>query len=86
VFASVLNVSALRTATSLATDQPLYLKGYYTPGDGGEGIFLYNPSDTTSDDKGTIIPDSDGESLVSPDRGSTLQRQVVRCNGKWDHQ
>jgi hypothetical protein len=60
VLTSVLSVSALRTATSLAIDQPLYLKGYHTPGDGGEGMFLYNSSDTTSDDKGTIIPDGDG--------------------------
>lgn len=57
---SVLNVSALRAARSLAIDQPLYLQGYYTPGDGGEGMFLHNSSDTTSDDKGTIIPDGDG--------------------------
>lgn len=57
---SLLNVSALRAATSLATDQPLYLQGYYKPGDGGEGIFLYNSSDTTSDNRGTIIPDGDG--------------------------
>ena len=57
---SIRSVSALRAATSLATDQPLYLQGYYTPGDGGEGMFLCNSSDTTSDDKGTIIPDGDG--------------------------
>ena len=57
---SVLSVSALRAATSLATDQPLYLQGYYTPGDGGEGVFLCKSLDTTSDNKGTIIADGDG--------------------------
>ena len=56
---SISSVSVLRAATSLATDQPLYLQGYYTPGDGGEGMFLYNSS-TTSDNGGTIISDGDG--------------------------
>ena len=57
---SIANVAALRAATALDTGQPLYLNGYEAPGDGGEGMFLCRPSDTTSDDRGTIIPDADG--------------------------
>jgi len=60
VVTSISNVVTLRAATSLPTDQPLYLEGFHTPGDGGEGIFLCRPADTTSDNKGTIIPDGDG--------------------------
>lgn len=61
MFTSVSSVDALRAATALPTDRPVYLQGFHTPGDGGEGMFLFRASDTTSDDGGTIIPDADGK-------------------------
>ena len=42
---TVVNVSGLRAAQGLAPDQPLYLQGHDARGDGGEGMFLCNPSD-----------------------------------------
>ena len=53
------SIAALRT---LAVDMPVvYLQGYATPGDGGEGMFWYNPADTTSPDNGgTIIVGTGG--------------------------
>jgi hypothetical protein len=57
---SVNTVSALRALTS--TTGPwttLYLRGYYATGDGGEGLFEYDSSDTTSTDNGgTILVDA----------------------------
>ena len=83
---SVLSVGALRAATSLATDHPLYLHGHSTPGDGGEGMFLYNASDTKlGTTREPSSPTAMGIAGIT-DRGSALQRQVVRRNGKWDHQ
>lgn len=58
---TVVNVSGLRAATALPSDQPLYLQSHDAPGDGGEGMFLCNPSDAVSDDGATIIPDGDGQ-------------------------
>jgi hypothetical protein len=58
-YTSVESVAELR-ATAVPTDQVLYLEGFYSPGDGGEGMFWFNASDTTSDNDGTIIPDAAG--------------------------
>jgi hypothetical protein len=56
---SVQNVAALRAGT--VAIPVLYLQGYYTPGDGGGGMFTYVSTDTTSaDNGGTIIVDGDG--------------------------
>ncbi|MDE2233361.1 MAG: hypothetical protein KGJ90_04605 [Patescibacteria group bacterium] len=51
------NIAALRSNT-LSINQ-VYLQGYYTNGDGGEGSFYYNSSDNSSSDNGgTIIVDA----------------------------
>ena len=55
-------VPSIATLRTLAVDMPVvYLQGYTTPGDGGEGMFWYNPADTTSPDNGgTIIVGTGG--------------------------
>jgi hypothetical protein len=60
VITAILNISALRAETSLGTDQPIYVQGYHTPGDGGEGMFLCDPGTTIADNGGTIIADKHG--------------------------
>lgn len=53
----IATIAALRSNTTALTNS-VYVRGYYVDGDGGEGIFLYNASDTTSaDNGGTIIVD-----------------------------
>ncbi len=59
IFTSVESVAKLR-ATTLPTDTILYLEGFHSRGDGGEGMFQFHASDTTSDNGGTIIPDAAG--------------------------
>ena len=53
------SVAELRSSV-IAADQVLYLQGFHSPGDGGEGMFWFNRADTTSDNNGTIIPDAAG--------------------------
>lgn len=58
---AVNNIAALRTETSAQTQPTCYVEGYTTGGDGGEGVFWYDSSDTTSaDNGGTIIVDASG--------------------------
>ena len=53
------NISNLRSLVSAVP--ALYLEGYYSLADGGEGNFLYVPTDTSSaDNGGTIIVDASG--------------------------
>jgi hypothetical protein len=33
----------------------IFLRGYYRPGDGGEGYFLWDPNNTANDNGGTVI-------------------------------
>jgi hypothetical protein len=56
----VATIAALRVATSASLPSDLvFVKGYRTLADGGEGIFEYNSTDTTSSDNGgTIIIDA----------------------------
>jgi hypothetical protein len=61
VITAILNINALRAERSLGTDQPIYVQGYHNPGDGGEGMFLCDPDDTTTaDNGGTILADGHG--------------------------
>jgi len=55
---TLLNITALRALTS-PVNPSVFVEGYTTTGDGGEGIFTYNPSDVISaDNGGTIIVDA----------------------------
>ncbi|GAB0120182.1 right-handed parallel beta-helix repeat-containing protein [Acidisoma sp. 7E03] len=58
---SVANIAALRAETTVQTEPTCYVEGYRTPGDGGEGAFWYDASDTTSvDNGGATIVDASG--------------------------
>lgn len=60
-FPQLSNIAALRSASNIGSTI-IYVRGYYSDGDGGEGLFYMDPSDTTSaDNGGTIIVDSDGK-------------------------
>src|SRR6185503_17592785 len=54
------NIAGLRANTTGGTALGvIYVEGYYVAADGGEGTFVFNPSDTTSPDNGgTIIVDA----------------------------
>jgi len=51
-------MDGLRQHLGPATDKSagqIFLRGYYRPGDGGEGYFLWDPGSTASDNGGTVI-------------------------------
>ncbi len=54
------NIATLRQLTSAQPNPSIWVRGYYGPGDGGEGMFTYFPTDTSSDNGGTIIVDAVG--------------------------
>lgn len=58
----IASIAALRASTTTTAPNPtVYVIGYRTGADGGEGPFWYNASDTTSSDNGgTIIVDTSG--------------------------
>lgn len=57
---TIANIAALRANTA-SGNSILYVEGYFTPNDGGEGNFYLNPTDTTTaDNGGTIIVDAAG--------------------------
>jgi hypothetical protein len=53
---AVTSIAALRALGTAAT--PVYVEGYYAPGDGGEGVFVL--STAASDNNGTIIVSAAG--------------------------
>ena len=56
---NVANITALRDLDGGSGSPVVWVEGYNTLADGGEGMFVYNPSDTTSaDNGGTIIIDA----------------------------
>lgn len=60
VGSGVTSMGALR-ALAPGVFSAVYLQGYFTGGDGGEGVFIWNPSSTATDDAGvTIIPNAGG--------------------------
>lgn len=57
---TVANITALKALSKL-TSSSTNVEGYYTPNDGGGGVYFLNSSDVTSPDNGgTIIVASDG--------------------------
>lgn len=56
---NVSTIASLRNFAGGASSPVIWIEGYNTPADGGEGMFVYIPSDTTSaDNGGTIIIDA----------------------------
>ena len=52
------NIASLESFSGGSAASVVYLEGYYTLNDGGEGIFVYDPTDVTSaSNGGTIIID-----------------------------
>ena len=69
---NVASIAALRLFAS--TGAVVFVQGYTTPGDGGEGMFWQNAADTTSaDDAGTIIVASNGVRWYRLGKQSALQ-------------
>lgn len=58
---SVINIAALRAATTATVKSPIFVQGFSTTADGGQGVFEIVSSDTTTaDNGGTIIVDASG--------------------------
>src|SRR3546814_9480370 len=75
--ASVETMAALRDATDPGVTEATTL-GYYTPGDGAGGSFIYDPLDTTSaDDGGSVIVGATG---MRWKRSDTSSRKSTRLN------
>ena len=56
---NVSNISSLEALNGGASAPVVYVEGYYTPADGGGGMYVYIPNDITSPSNGgTIIIDS----------------------------
>jgi len=53
------SIAALKALTTL-NDCALVL-GYYAPGDGGGGLFRYDPNNTSNDDGGIVIAPTNGQ-------------------------
>lgn len=53
--ATLQNISALKSYTDYVNDKVIYVKGYYSAGDGGEGFFVYKSAETLADNDGVII-------------------------------
>lgn len=76
---SIATVAAIRTNT--VAWPSLYLRGYTTLGDGGEGVFQLVSTDTTSSDNGgTIIVDAAGHRYHR--QGVTLAVSVLQFGAK----
>lgn len=54
-FETVDNIADLRNYNSYTNNKIIYAKGYYTAGDGGEGMFIYKQNEDEADNYGTII-------------------------------
>jgi hypothetical protein len=57
VVVHVATIASLKAISvmSVANGQQVYVSGYATPGDGGQGLFSYNTSSVAADNGGTII-------------------------------
>ena len=53
--ATLQNINDLRNYNEYADNKVIYIKGYYSAGDGGEGFFVYKPAETLADNHGIII-------------------------------
>jgi Pectate lyase superfamily protein len=82
-FYSVPTIAALRAATINTLAPPLvYVQGYYTGADGGEGMFWFNVTDTTSaDNGGTIVVDSNGRRWYREEEGEIITVKQFGAKG-----
>ena len=63
ISAQVSNIAALRlNSAPVSNPYSIYVAGYSAPADGGQGVFIYVPTDTTTaDNGGTVIVDAIGQ-------------------------
>lgn len=53
------SIAALRAYTTPPNQTCILVLGYYAPGDGGEGVFVFDPTSDATDNSGTVIkPDT----------------------------
>lgn len=58
---SLLSIAVLRSTGNGPTNPVIWIEGYTSPADGGEGMFVYAPGDTSSPDNGgTVIVTTSG--------------------------
>lgn len=64
----------------------VFVRGYYTPGDGGGGVYSLDAADTTSvDNQGTVIVAADGGRWkLAIDGAVSIQKFGAKCNGTDD--
>lgn len=68
----VANIAALRALTTVV-NTPVWVEGYYTLNDGGEGMFVFSPTDTTTaDNGGTVIVDAAGQRWFRSTQGEAV--------------
>jgi hypothetical protein len=79
-FTSVLTIAALKAQTVPANNTAIYVQGYTTSGDGGEGWFVYNSSSASADNGGTIIAPTVGSGRYLRSINATNGQQI---NVKW---
>ncbi|MEV4885286.1 hypothetical protein MRBLMN1_003822 [Chitinophaga ginsengisegetis] len=72
---TITNISLLETTAGTTANELCNLLGYYTPGDGGGGDFYWQPTNTTGDNRGTII--------VVAGAGRWLRVDTNLFNVKW---
>jgi hypothetical protein len=83
---SVATISALRALTAAPAAGLVFVQGYNTQADGGEGWFQLVPSDTTSpDNSGTIIVDSAGDRWYRAGFRAFSKFSVLWFGAYWDN-
>lgn len=84
---NIANIAALRAFDGGAASTVVYVEGYYTPGDGGAGTFVFIPGDTTSTDNGgTIIIDAANNRYYreTSDQSYSVMWFGAKANGSTD--
>ena len=74
--ATIPNVAAFSTLVPVSNLESIILEGYTTPGDGGGGIFYYDPNDTST-------PSNDGTVFLGPSGQRYKRIYSGPLNVKW---
>ncbi|MCF3111255.1 glycoside hydrolase family 55 protein [Niabella sp. CC-SYL272] len=72
---TITSISVLETTAGTTANELCTLLGYYAPGDGGGGDFYWEPTNTSGDNRGTII--------VVAGQGRWLRADTNLFNVKW---
>lgn len=63
---TVNNINDLRALTGYVNNQMVFVKGYYSEGDGGDGFFIYKAAETIVDKGGIFIKPNGINPVTSP--------------------